>query len=76
MLFGKSVAVTVNELGQGGASTPTTTSSYSAKASAAMATEFPVATVCFAVSAYLTGPRLQMACLRVVACLKTSASIH
>ena len=75
MLFGKSVAVTVNELGQGGASTPTT-SSYSAKAPAAMATEFRVATVCFAVSAHLTGPRLQMACLRVVACLKTSASIH
>lgn len=76
MLFGKSVAVAVHELGQGGASTPTTASSYSAKASAAMATEFRVATVYFAVSTYLTGPRLQMACLRVVACLKTSTSIH
>ena len=70
------MAVTVNELGQGGASTPTTTSSYSAKASAAMASEFRVATVYFAVSAHLTGPGLRMACSRVVACLKTSASIR
>jgi hypothetical protein len=70
------VAVVVNELGPEGASTPTTTSSYSAKASAATATEFRAAMAYFAVSAHLTGPRLQMACLRVVACLKTSTSIH
>ena len=70
------MAVMVNELAQEGASAPATTSSYSAKASAVMATEFRVAAVCFAASAYLTSPRLQMACLRVVACLKTSASTH